>query len=66
MAALQTTLLFLILLQTWVAADQKGQWKTATATYTMETDSSIIDGNVPPPTCESIFSFSFFLFPFFF
>ncbi|KAF4359680.1 hypothetical protein G4B88_000491 [Cannabis sativa] len=44
MAAFYTTLLCLILLQIWVTAvAQKGQWKTATATYTMDSDSSIID-----------------------
>lgn len=46
MAALQTLLLCLVLLQTWVAAVQKEEWKTATATYTMETDGSIINGAV--------------------
>lgn len=46
MAALKTTLLCLLIFKAWVAATNTEEWKTATATYTMETDGSIINGTL--------------------
>lgn len=48
MGALQATFLFLILLKACecqITDAEDGEWKTATATYTKETDGSIITGS---------------------
>lgn len=45
MGSLQGTLVFLILLQVLnITATKDEEWKTASATYTKETDGSIITG----------------------
>jgi hypothetical protein len=46
MGVLQATFLFLILLKACEITDAEDEdWKTATATYTKETDGSIITGS---------------------
>lgn len=45
MAALRVEILWLVLFKAWIAAANTEEWKTATATYTKETDGSIINGN---------------------
>lgn len=51
MGSLQATLVFLILLQAScsIIAIKDEEWKTASATYTKETDGSIITGTFRAP-----------------